>query len=56
VRDSQGRLKYGCPLTTDVELDMLQEAYEEALDLVVYLKCAIQKRNENESKRQGYQD
>jgi len=38
-----GMEKYGKPLTAESELDMLQEAYEESLDLCVYLRCAIEK-------------
>ena len=35
--------KYGQPLTADNELEMLREAYEESLDLCIYLRCAIEK-------------
>ena len=46
ARKQFGTKKYGQPLTAENELDMLQEAYEESLDLCVYLRCAIEKKME----------
>ncbi len=40
-RDKVGRERYGRPLTAFNGKDALWEAYEEALDLVVYLRQAI---------------
>lgn len=50
IKDMQGRrakgiLSYGGPLTTRNGRDALQDAYEEAMDLVMYLKQAILERN-----------
>jgi hypothetical protein len=44
-RKRVGIERYGQALTSEMPHDMLQEAYEEALDLVVYLRCAIEKRD-----------
>lgn len=44
ARDNIGRARYGTPLQTNNGRDMLQDAYEEALDLVVYLRGAIEER------------
>lgn len=38
ARDSVGRERYGTPLTTGNGRDHLVDAYQEALDLVVYLR------------------
>ena len=46
ARKQFGIKKYGQPLTAENELDMLQEAYEESLDLCVYLRCAIEKKRD----------
>ena len=46
ARKQFGTKKYGQPLTAENELDMLQEAYEESLDLCVYLRCAIEKKKD----------
>lgn len=43
-RDQAGRRKYGVPLQANNGRDQLQDAYEEALDLVVYLRAAIEER------------
>ena len=43
-RDLIGTLKYGTPLTADNGRDHLQDAYEEALDLAVYLRAEIERR------------
>lgn len=44
VRNKFGKEKYGVELTPSTTEDMLQHAYEEALDLAVYLKTEIIKR------------
>lgn len=44
-RDQLGRKKYGTPLQPNNGRDSLQDAYEEALDLAVYLRQAIYERN-----------
>lgn len=44
-RDKLGRERYGVPLQPFNGRDALQDAYEEALDLVVYLKQAIIERD-----------
>ena len=47
-RNEFGRKKYGTPLKAFNGRDVLKDAYEEALDLVVYLRQAIYERdNEN---------
>lgn len=43
-RNEMGKEKYGVTLKSDTKQDMLQHAYEEALDLTVYLKTEILKR------------
>lgn len=43
-RNEMGKIKYGVSLNHKTTEDMLQHAYEEALDLVVYLKTEILKR------------
>lgn len=48
LRDQIGQRKYGCALSTATPDDMLQHAYEEALDLAVYLKTEILKRKKDE--------
>lgn len=40
-RDETGRKRYGTPLTTHNGRDHLVDAYQEALDLAVYLRAAI---------------
>lgn len=44
-REAMGASKYGKYLTADTDEDMLQHAYEEALDLTVYLKTLLNQRN-----------
>lgn len=44
-RDALGRNKYNTPLQPFNGRDALQDAYEEALDLVVYLRQALYERN-----------
>ncbi len=46
ARDKAGRKKYGTPLQANNGRDALLDAYEEALDLAVYLKQAIVERDE----------
>ncbi len=43
-RDNEGREKYNTPLQAFNGRDSLQDAYEEVLDLAVYLKNAIIER------------
>lgn len=43
-RDRIGRERYGTPLQAHNGRDALQDAYEEALDLAVYLRQAIEER------------
>lgn len=45
TRDQVGRKRYGTPLQANNGRDALQDAYEEALDLCVYLKQAIVERS-----------
>lgn len=44
ARDQLGRKRYGVPLQAGNGRDSLRDAYEEALDLVVYLRQAIEER------------
>lgn len=44
ARDRTGREKYGVPLQAHNGRDPLVDAYQEALDLVVYLRQAIEER------------
>jgi hypothetical protein len=41
ARDAHGRATYGVPLQPHNGRDSLRDAYDEALDLAVYLKTAI---------------
>lgn len=43
-RDHVGRQRYGTPLQANNGPDALIDAYQEALDLVVYLRQAIEER------------
>ncbi len=43
-RDNVGRQRYGTPLQINNGRDHLVDAYQEALDLVVYLRAAIEER------------
>lgn len=45
-RDKAGREKYGTPLQAFNGRDQLVDAYQEALDLVVYLRAAIEERRQ----------
>jgi len=42
ARDQEGRRRYGTPLQAGNGRDALRDAYEEALDLAVYLRQAIE--------------
>lgn len=44
ARDHIGRERYGTPLQAFNGRDALRDAYEEALDLAVYLRTAIEER------------
>lgn len=44
ARDEMGRVKYGTPLQANNGRDALVDAYQEALDLCVYLRQLIQER------------
>lgn len=44
-RDKTGRAKYGTPLQPHNGRDVLTDAYQEALDLAVYLRQAIYERD-----------
>ncbi len=46
ARDALGRQRYGTPLQAFNGRDALQDAYEEALDLAVYLRQAIEERKD----------
>jgi len=45
ARDAEGRRKYGVPLQPFNGRDVLVDAYQEALDLCVYLRQAIYERD-----------
>lgn len=45
ARDAAGRAKYGTPLQAHNGRDALVDAYQEALDLAVYLRQAIAERD-----------
>jgi hypothetical protein len=49
ARDAFGREKHGVPLRPDNGRDALRDAYQEALDLVVYLRQAIWERDTQSS-------
>ena len=44
-RGAYGERKYGTKLTANNGRDALKDAYEEALDLVVYLRQALEERD-----------
>lgn len=48
-RDQIGRERYGTPLQVDNGRDHLVDAYQEALDLVVYLRTEIERRRREDS-------
>lgn len=43
-RMAKGRETYGADLTAETPIDPLQYAYEEALDLAIYLRMELEKR------------
>lgn len=45
-RDNIGRRRYGTPLQANNGRDALIDVYQEALDLVVYLRQAIEERHQ----------
>lgn len=45
ARDNEGRRKYGTPLQAFNGRDALVDAYQEALDMCVYLRQAIEERS-----------
>ena len=47
ARDQLGRRRYGVPLQAGNGRDALRDAYEEALDLAVYLRQAIEERRDD---------
>lgn len=47
-RDRVGRQRYGTPLQANNGRDALIDAYQEALDLVVYLRQAIEERRQKD--------
>ena len=49
-RNEEGAKKYNRYLQTDCPDNMLQHAYEEALDLAVYLKTLIEKQKQEAEK------
>ena len=46
ARDAIGRRRYGVPLQAGNGRDALRDAYEEALDLVAYLRQALEERGD----------
>lgn len=50
ARQRLGIAKYGCTVA-DSKDDMLQHAYEEALDLAVYLRAEIERRKPQELRK-----
>ena len=49
ARYEEGVRRYGVPLQPFNERDALQDAYEEAMDLSLYLRQAIYERDNNEN-------
>lgn len=56
TRDKTGRERYGTPLQAGNGRNSLQDAYEEALDLVVYLRTRIEEDRIAESKALSERD
>ena len=56
ARDAEGIRKYGTPLQTHSGRDALVDAYQEALDLAVYLRQCIEERSEAIAKLEGIRD
>lgn len=44
ARQVKGKAEYGRPVVAHDDVDWLQHAYEECLDMAVYLKAAIEQR------------
>lgn len=55
-RNEEGAVKYNRYLQTDCPDNMLQHAYEEALDLCVYLKTQIEREKLNRRETTGELD
>jgi predicted S18 family serine protease len=55
ARDAYGRNKYKVPLTYDNARDHLQDAYQEALDMVAYLKAESMAGDDTYAARLLYQ-
>lgn len=53
TRDQVGRRRYGVPLQAHNGRDALVDAYQEALDLAVYLRQAIEERSNGASEAQN---
>lgn len=51
ARDNFGRKKYGTPLQTNNGRDPLVDAYQEVLDLAVYLRQEIEEKRKCLSKK-----
>jgi hypothetical protein len=51
ARDQAGRAKYGTPLQAHNGRDAMIDAYQEALDLVVYLRQVIEERSAEQTTR-----
>ncbi|HUS27578.1 MAG TPA: hypothetical protein VMZ53_03695 [Kofleriaceae bacterium] len=50
-RDQVGRERYGTPLTTNNGRDHLVDAYQEALDLAVYLRAQLEEWADSDQRR-----
>jgi hypothetical protein len=52
-REEKGKMEYGTTMDRNdlTELEWLQHAYEEALDLAIYLKKIIKTRQNENAKR-----
>ena len=53
-RDTVGRAKYGKPLLPFDGRRTLRDAYEEALDLAVYVRKEMVEREENDERRTDF--
>lgn len=52
ARYKEGVRRYGVPLQPFNERDALQDAYEEAIDLALYLRQALYERDRGSKKRE----
>ena len=52
ARYEEGVRRYGVPLQPFNERDALQDAYEEAIDLALYLRQALYERDRGSKKRE----